>query len=147
MRWAAAALIALAAGCATLPQPADPAEREFRVAAALLDHGRFAEAIRGFTAVAERYPKHARAQDALYASGYARLHPRNADADTDAAVRDFQRLVKAYPNGPRSAEAQTWIGVLTQLGHLRAEREKLRSDLQRLLDLDVESEKKRRELR
>lgn len=139
--------LALAAGCATLPPAGDPVESEYRAAAALLEKGRFADAIRGFTTVAERYPKHARAQDALYAAGYARLHPRNPNADLEAALREFQRLVKAYPEGERRDEAQTWITLLTQLAEVRAEREKLRGDLQRLLDLDVESEKKRREMR
>jgi TolA-binding protein len=144
----ALALVAIALfGCAAMPRSNDPAEAEFQAAAALLKKERFADAIRGFQAVADRHPKHARAPDALYAAGSARLHPRNAAADPDAALRDFQRLVRAYPTAPRRDEAQTWVAVLTQLGGLRTEVEKLRSDLQRLLDLDVESEKKRREMR
>jgi TolA-binding protein len=140
VRRLAVVLAAFAFGCATLPGPADPVETEYRAAVALLKKDRFADAIQGFQAIAERHPKHPRAQDALYSAGYARLHPRNPGADPEAALRDFQRLVRAYPDGPRRDEAQSWIALLTQLG-------KLRSDLQRLLDLDVESEKKRREIR
>ncbi len=119
----------------------------FQRAAALLKQERFADAAREFRAVADGFPNHARAPEALYQAALAQTHHRNSAVDLDGAVRDLQRLVRGYPAAVRRDEAQTWIAWLTQYTGLLGERDRLKADLQRLLDLDVESERKRRQAR
>lgn len=141
------------AGClAVAPQgtpksAVDPAESAFQRAAELLEKEKFSEAIRAFQKIVEQFPNHVRAEDALYFSGYAHLHYRNPEVDVAEALRNFQRLVRVYPKSANRDHAQNWITLLTSFQTVQTERDKLKQDLQRLLDLDVQSEKKRREIR
>jgi TolA-binding protein len=59
-----------------------------------------------FEKVAERYPKHVRAPDALFTGGTAQMHAENFPA----ARALYARLVKTYPESRLADDAQYWIG-------------------------------------
>jgi TolA-binding protein len=56
--------------------------------------------------VAEKYPKHVRAADALFTGGTAQLNAENFPA----ARTLYERLVKGYPESRLADDAQFWIG-------------------------------------
>jgi outer membrane protein assembly factor BamD (BamD/ComL family) len=109
--------------------------------------GRYSEAIQEYRHVADHFPDDKLAAQAQYQAAYTEIYFKNSGSDYGMAAKDFQKLIQKYPNSPWKDPAENWLNVLTQLESLKTEKEKLKSDLQRLLDLDMQSEKKRRELK
>ncbi|MBI3610740.1 MAG: tetratricopeptide repeat protein [Nitrospirae bacterium] len=134
------------AGWASLEEATAPAEH-FKKAEAFFEGGKYAEAIKEYRYVVNRFPDGDLADHAQYNIAYTEIYFKNASADYEAAVRDFQQVVQKYPESPWKSRAQNWLNFLAQMESLKTEKEKLRSDLQRLLDLDMQAEKKRRELK
>lgn len=123
------------------------AAEHFNKAEALFDAGKYPEAIKEYRYVTTQFPDDPLADDALYKSAYSGIYFKNATADFGAAAKDFQKLLQKYPDSPWKDPAQNWLSFLAQLDSLKTAGDKLKSDLQRLLDLDMKSEKKRRELK
>lgn len=134
------------AGFAALENSMSAAEH-FKKAESFFENGKYSEAIKEYRTVTAQYPEDNLADDALYKTAYTELYYKNVAADYGMATKDFQRLIQKYPASPWKGPAQNWVSFLTQAESLMTEREKLKSDLQRLLDLDMQSEKKRRELK
>lgn len=133
-------------GWATMEQPATAAEH-FRKASALFEAGRYREAIQEYRTVTVEFPNDDLAAESQYQVAFTEIYFKNAGTDYGIAAKDFQKLIQKYPDSPWKNPAQTWLNILNRLQTLNAENEKLKSDLQRLLDLDMQSEKKRRELK
>lgn len=124
-----------------------PAERHFKKAEALFADGKYAQAITEYRLIVSQYPEDDLADEALYGAAYAEIYFKNPKPDHSSAGRDFLNLTQKYPESPLKDRAQNWIATLDQLKSLQSESEKLRKDLRRLLELDVQSEKKRKEVR
>jgi len=131
---------------APVKEPTAAAEH-FKTANAYFEAGRYPEAIKEYRYVADQFPNDELAAEAQYRAGYTGIYFRNTDSDYGMAVKDFQKLIQKYPNSSWKDPAENWLNVLTQWEVIKTEKEKLKSDLQRLLDLDMQSEKKRRELK
>lgn len=119
----------------------------FRRAEILFGEGRYAEAVKEYRTVVSRFPNDALADDAQYKAAYTELYYKNTAADYEAAGKDFQKLIQKFPESSWTREAENWLALLAQLDSLKKDKEKLKADLQRLLDLDIQSEKKRREVK
>ncbi|MBI3595787.1 MAG: tetratricopeptide repeat protein [Nitrospirae bacterium] len=139
-------LLTSCAGLATVEEPTAAAEH-FKKANAFFEEGQYAEAIKEYRYVAAQFPNDDLAADAQYQVAYTEIYFKNTGSDYGMAAKDFQKLIQKYPNSPWKNPAQNWLNFLSQLESLKTEKEKLKSDLQRLLDLDMQSEKKRRELK
>jgi len=139
-------LLSSCAGAATVEEPTAAAEH-FKKANAFFELGQYTEAIKEYRYVTAQFPEDDLAADAQYQVAYAEIYFKNAGSDYGTAAKDFQKLILRYPNSPWKNPAQNWLNFLSQLESLKTEKEKLKSDLQRLLDLDMQSEKKRRELK
>jgi outer membrane protein assembly factor BamD (BamD/ComL family) len=120
---------------------------QYRRAEGLFEKGRYSEAVTAYHAVTDRYPDDPLAARALYQAAYAQIYYKNPNPDYAAGSKDFEDLVQKYPDSSWKGPAQNWLSFLNQLDLLRGEREKLRNDLQKLVDLDLQSERKRRELK
>ena len=144
--WVLLLLISGCAGLASLESSTAAAEH-FRNAERFFEEGKYSEALKEYRIVTARFPDDELADDALYQTAYTEIYFKNAAADPGTAVKDFQRLIQKYPDSPWKGPAQNWVSFLAQAESLRTETEKLKNDLQRLLDLDMQSEKKRRELK
>lgn len=142
-------LLVLFSGCAGFAslESSTAAAEHFKKAESFFEDGKYSEALKEYRTVTAQYPDDDLADDALYKTAYTELYYKNAAADHGMAMKDFQRLIQKYPDSPWKGPAQNWVSFLTQEESLKTEREKLKSDLQRLLDLDMQSEKKRRELK
>lgn len=142
-------LLLLVSGCAGFAslESSTAAAEHFRKAERFFEEGHYSEALKEYRTVTAQFPDDDLADDALYKTAYTELYFKNAAADHETAIKDFQRLIQKYPDSPWKGPAQNWTHFLAQVESLTTEREKLKSDLQRLLDLDMQSEKKRRELK
>jgi outer membrane protein assembly factor BamD (BamD/ComL family) len=148
--WAGFSMVlVLASACAEFTpfEGSTVAAEHFNKAEALFDEGRYPEAIKEYRYVTTQFPDDPLADDALYKSAYTQIYFKNSTSDFGAAVKGFQKLIQKYPDSSWKAPAQNWLSFLAQMDSLKTEGDKLKSDLQRLLDLDMKSEKKRRELK
>jgi outer membrane protein assembly factor BamD (BamD/ComL family) len=143
------AVLLFALGCtgwAPLRSSTDAAGH-FKQGESFFEAGKYPEALKEYRTVTAQFPEDELAAAALYKTAYTELYFKNPAADPGISAKDFQRLIQRYPDSPWKGPAQNWINFLTQMELLKAEREKLKNDLQRLLDLDMQSEKKRRDLK
>jgi hypothetical protein len=83
------------------------------------------------------------AEDALWGLALLYVDPKSPLRDYQAALTTFGRLLDLEPNGRHADEARAWRATLRDL--LRHEREatRLRADIERLRELDVQMEGKR----
>jgi len=144
-------LLQFLSSCVGLTSPELPtataAADHFKRGEVFFEEGKYAEAIKEYRYVAAQFPNEDLASDAQYKVAYTEIYFKNAASDYGMAEKDFQKLIQKYPNSPWKDPAQNWLSFLTQMELLKADKEKLKDDLQRLLDLDMQSEKKRRELK
>jgi outer membrane protein assembly factor BamD (BamD/ComL family) len=133
-------------GLASLKNSTAAAEY-FKQGESFFEAGKYSEALKEYRTVTAQFPEDELAAAALYKTAYTELYFKNPAADPGTSVKDFQRLIQRYPDSPWKGPAQNWINFLAQMELLKTEREKLKSDLQRLLDLDMQSERKRRDLK
>ena len=131
---------------ATVKEPTAAAEH-FKKANAFFEEGQFVEAVKEYRYLTAQFPDDDLAADAQYQVAYTEIYFKNTGSDYGMAAKDFQKLIQNYPNSAWKDPAQNWLNFLNQLESLKTEKEKLKSDLRRLLDLDMQSEKKRRELK
>jgi HEAT repeat protein len=100
----------------------DPADSIFRLAQRALNRDEYREAARLFARVAERYPKSARAPEALYFQAFAlmRIGDRR---DLQSALVALERLQEDYPNAAQKGDASSLkvrvCGALAQRGDER----------------------------
>ncbi|MEM7788509.1 MAG: tetratricopeptide repeat protein [Bacteroidota bacterium] len=106
------ALFAASVAAAQTPGPARPvadpaaAEAAFDRAREQFDGALYAPAERAFTAFLARYPRHARAPEALYLQAEAGL----AQGDADEAALRFAQFETAYPTHPLASRARLALG-------------------------------------
>ncbi len=92
---------------ATNPASAKLAEAQYQIGAILYKQMKnLTKAAVEFQKVAQRYPKHVRAPDALFTAGTAQLHAENFPA----ARSLYAELVAGYPDSRLADDAQYWIG-------------------------------------
>lgn len=77
---------------------------------------------------------------ALYGLALLYVDPESPFRDSGAARRLFARLTSRYPDSPWTREARAWQATLAELVRQDAEVARLRGDMKRLKDLDLEME-------
>jgi hypothetical protein len=122
---------------AVSPGPAVPTD--VQRALALADAGRpeVALALLDAALKSETVPE----DEGLYWVGVLRLSP--PISDRTGARKALADLVRLHPDGARGHAAATLLGLLDQVDSLGAENASLQKDLKRLLDIDVEAQRKR----
>jgi hypothetical protein len=71
--------------------------------------------------------------EALFAMGLIHIHYANPKKDIRQAQALFARIVKEFPDSPRTEEARIWVDILDAMEKTR--------------QIDIEIEQKKRELR
>ncbi|HZP41674.1 MAG TPA: tetratricopeptide repeat protein [Candidatus Binatia bacterium] len=147
-RVALALLFALAAGCARRPWSATPAAAVADPAADvtwgddLAAHGRPLAARDVYQRVLQAHPKEPVGGDALWGLALLLVDVDGPLRDYRAALAAFDRLLADYPSNRHAVEARAWRAVLLQTQRLEAESARLRADLERLKQLDMEMERR-----
>jgi tol-pal system protein YbgF len=89
------------------PASGGDASANFNMAMDLLAHGQYDQARTAFRAVADQYPGHALAPEALYWSGDISY---SAKKDYGMAARSFAELLKKYPKAPHAPDGMLKLG-------------------------------------
>jgi hypothetical protein len=140
----ALAALSLLGGCARLeptpPGGVDAGDALARAEELARDHHSAPAAQRLYRKVLHEQRGTPAAEAALY--GLARLYvdPESGLRDYAAAQGAFARLLAEYPDGSRAQEARAWQAALGELLRTQAEAGRLRRDLERLKQLDMEQE-------
>ena len=142
-----AVVLVVVTGCAWLrpalpPDGDDPTRQVTR--ADDLAHGGSPRAARAlYRKVLREHPNTPAAGEALYRLGRMYVDPASSLHDWSSAQIAFSRLVNEHPDGPHVDEGRAWLAVLDDLLRSQADARRLRADLERLKELDMEQERRR----
>jgi hypothetical protein len=153
-RWALPLLLVLASACSTArPSPwvAEPHARGGSPAAArliaqaddLVERGQAPAAYGVYERVLREHPEDPAGATALYGLGRLQADPSSRLRNYRAAHAAFSRLLSEYPQSRWEAEARAWRGVLRDLLAREEETARLKSQLERLRQTDLELERRR----
>ena len=90
--------------------------------------------------VVHEYPGTPAAENALWGLGRLYVDPDGRLRDYSAAYAAFSRLLTDYPDGVHTADARAWHAALSELVRAQTELRRVRGDLDRLKELDMEEE-------
>jgi TolA-binding protein len=93
--------------------------------------------------VVRKYPGTSAAADGLHGLGELYVDPRSPLHDYAAAHAAFARLANEHPASPHAPAARAWAAALEDLLRSQAEAKRLRADLDRLKELDIQQEQRR----
>ena len=106
----------------------------------LFDQGKYPEAIEAYRQIVRDHPSTRLAAEAQFRIGHTLSYFKNPQPNYAEAVKEFQQVLNQFPKSERADEARNWISTLSLLVQLQ-------HDLQQLMKLDIESEKRRKQLK
>lgn len=136
-------LIVLTSGCARffpdqdLPDPLADAQR-------LQDEGKYAQSLEAYRTFLREHPSSEWAATAKYSIALIHVAPGNPKRNYATALGEFEDFAKQYPQHARAEEARSWQLALRSFLDSRKENERLNQNIERLKQLDVKQEEKRR---
>ncbi len=148
------ALVLLLAGCAvpvTRPSPERLPEHLIAQAEEMIRAGDYRGAQEAYQQALSGFPKHSSTDRVLF--GLARLYvtPENPGRDYRRAYETFERLLAEHPKSVWAGEARAWRELLSvyfgqreETERARQEAQRIRKDLERLKELEMELERQRR---
>jgi len=143
------AVVILLAGCASFrsKRPPAPAPAPDRSATLVARGDELAQkdpqaAQELYRSVLRNRPRDPVAPEALYRLALLYVAPDGPLRDYRAARTAFERLLSEYPDSPHVAEARAWSAALGELERTEAESVKLRANLERLKELDMQQERR-----
>lgn len=152
MKLAAMAIIAMMAttGCARLTGGqddlnAETAARELLAKAdAQAKSGKYADAVQTYRMVVQNHQNTHWAGTAHYEGAVIYLSAGNPHKDYAQALAKLEEFITQYPNHERTTDAKNWRQALKTLLDLRRENDRLNKNIERLKQLDMRQEEKRR---
>jgi outer membrane protein assembly factor BamD (BamD/ComL family) len=157
-RWALPLLLLLASACSTArpsPRPSpwivEPQERGGSAVAArliaqaddLVERGQAQGAHAIYERVLREHPEDPAGATALYGLGRLQADPGSRLRNYRTAHAAFSRLLSAYPHSRWEAEARAWRAVLRDLLAREEESARLKSQIERLRQTDLDLERRR----
>lgn len=150
--------ILMLAGCASLPSLEKP--RDVFPPQQVMQGGNYARFLAENRQTLERCEGGTGCEVALFNLGFVHAYPQSPYHDPSKALRYFDDLIKKYPQTPWAFEGRAWRALLTQNLALEEQRRRLQTDLRskdatirtlrtqlgRSRDIDIEIDKKEREL-
>jgi len=113
----------------------------------LYSQGKYQEAIQVYRQILDDHPPTDAAAEAQFRIGYTLSYFQNPQPDYAKSIKEFQQVLNRFPKSKWAIEAKNWIAILSEMMNQRAENRRLQKDLQQLMMLDIESEKRRREIK
>lgn len=101
---------------------------------------KFSDAVQVYRAVIAENAKDPSAAEAQYQLGYVYVSADNPNRDYNLALREFSRLMAQYPESDRLKESASWVLLITEY-------QRLNQRLEDLTNIDIELEKKRRQIK
>lgn len=159
-RWVLPLLLVLASACSTArPAPApspspwivEPRDRGGAATAArlvaqadeLVDQGQGQAAYSLYERVLREHPNDPAAATALYGLGRLQADPASRLRNYRAAHAAFSRLLAEHPQSRWEAEARAWRAVLRELLGREDESARLKAQIERLRQTDLDLERRR----
>jgi TolA-binding protein len=99
----------------------------------LMHNGYFDGALQESQDILARSPNSSPGDEALFYMGLIYAHYKNAKKDYPKALSFFSRVIKEFPQSPRTEEARMWIGVLEAI--------------EKAKQVDIQIEEKKKELK
>jgi len=116
-------------------------------AKSLFQQGRYSEAIVQYRKLLLKSKDKSVVEMAQYQLAYTLAFYKNPKRDCQDALNEFQLFLKRYPESVRRDEAANWVYLLNQYLSKKSENERLRDDIKKLVDIDIEAEQKQNQLR
>ena len=137
----------LLAGCGRFlmkpPPDGDDPTRLVAQADELARNGSPTEAREVYRRVVRHHTQTPAAADALWGLGRLYVDPDSKLRDYASAQVAFGRLLTEHPDSPHVAEARAWHSALGELLRAQDDAKRVKSDLERLKEIDMEQERHR----
>lgn len=82
-----------------------------------------------------------------YQIAYTLAFYKNPKKDLQESLNEFQLFVRKFPDSRLKEDAANWVFFLNQYLSKRSENVKLRDDIKKLVDIDIEAEQKQNQIR
>ena len=122
----------------------DPAGIE--KAGALFQEGKYADAVGQYRKLAKSGQKQV-AETAQFQLARALAFYKNPGRNYAEAVVEFKLFIKRYPSSHLKEEASNWNFIIEQYFSMKSENGKLREDIKKLVDIDIDVGKKQRQIK
>lgn len=126
----------------TLDAPPD-GSAELEKAKTLFEEGKYGEAASLYRKLSKSGQKNI-AETAQFQIGRTLAFYKNPKRDYPEALIEFQIFVKRFPQSQIREDASNWVFILDQYLTKKTENDKLKEDIRKLVDIDIEVEKKQR---
>lgn len=83
---------------------------------------------------------------ALFNLGFVHAYPLSPYRDTAKALQYFGDLIKKYPQSPWAFQGRAWVALLNEIRTRETTIRSMQTQLDRARDIDIEIDKKEREL-
>jgi TolA-binding protein len=137
----------LLAGCGRLlmkpPPEGDDPTRLVAQADELARNGSSTEARAVYRQVLRHHSQTPAAADALWGLGQLYVDPDGKLRDYGSARAAFGRLLSEHPDSPHVAAARAWYAALSELMRTQEDANRMKNDIERLKQLDMEQERHR----
>ncbi|MBI3302847.1 MAG: hypothetical protein HYZ72_12350 [Deltaproteobacteria bacterium] len=138
-------VILLLAGCArSLPLLAPPSP--LFPPQMVMENGNYAGFLAENLSILEKCGERTGCEIALFNLGFVHAYPQSPYRDPAKALQYFGDLRKKYPQSPWAYQGQVWVALINEIRTREATIRSLRVQLHRSRDIDIEIERKEREL-
>jgi len=115
-------------------------------ARAFFQEGKYSEAIGQYRKLLKGQDRNI-AERSQYQIAYTLAFYKNPKRDFQEALNEFQLFIRRFPASRLKEDAANWTALLSQYLAKRSENEKLRDDIKKLVDIDIEAEQKQNQRR
>lgn len=133
-------------------------ERELKVdleyAENLILQGKYEAALSEFERLEKRHPHTPFFDKIVFNIGFLYLHPDNLKRDTGRGINILEAMIKKYPNSRHILKARTLIFYSkenieqkTEIERLKVEMERLKGEMEKFKDIQIQLEKREKELK
>ncbi len=126
-------------------------ERELKVdleyAENLLSQGKYEAALSEFERLEKRHPQSPFSDKIAFNAGLLYLHPDNSKKDVNKGISVLEGMIKRYPNSRYVLYARLLISYSRENIEQKIEMERLKGEMEKFKDIQIQLEKREKELK
>lgn len=120
---------------------------DFEYAENLVSQGRYEAALLEFERIDKRHPDSPFSEKIIFNIGLLYLHPDNKKGEGNKGINALDRLIKKHPKSKYVNLARTLIYYSRENIELKTELEKLKGEFERLKAIQIDFEKREKEIK